>query len=137
MNRKQIIVITVLGMLTLMLGCMSQPNHPSSHLEEKDIVGTYVEKDGANTWKWVFLDNRIVEFYTNGKKQNADLKWTLKGEIPRVFVQNENGDFTIFELNPDNSITHISTYYNRFVEIDGRKRKERKEESHRTYIKIK
>ena len=83
MNRNQIIVITVLGIATLMLGC--KPNakrvrvevagdHRELTAEEKKLVGTYERKRGANTFRFVFLDNGLMAHYSNGEKDSKDLE---------------------------------------------------------------
>ena len=89
MNWNQIIAITVLGILTLMLGC--KPNateigeiagdpvkpEPVKELspEQKQkalrdsVVGEYVSKEGSPAYRYFFLENGIRESYINWKKR--------------------------------------------------------------------
>ncbi len=124
-NRNQIIAITVLGILTLMLGC--KPNateigeiagdpvkpNPVKELTPEEmqkslrdsVVGEYDYKEGSPAYRILFLENGIRESYRNGEKRN-DAKWSIsKGEL---HVVHDFGEIHIFRINKDKSITEIS-----------------------------
>ncbi len=126
-NRKQIIAITVLGIVALMLGCKPDATEigevagdpvkpkPVRELtaEEKKLVGTYERKSGANTIRLDFLNNGIRKYYFNGERaQNTDLKWSLvENEIHvavLVFPHEDRGYANIYRINPDNSLNNIA-----------------------------
>ena len=120
-NTKQIIAITVLGIAALMLGC--KPNatgigkvagvHRELTFEEKKVVGTYERKDViidihhfmTTLDKNVFLENGIVEFYNNGKKEEDDGKWKI---IDGELHANDGISVGVLRKNKDNSITYIA-----------------------------
>jgi hypothetical protein len=80
-------------------------------LEERDIVGTYEWMSGTNTYRHVFLDNGIQEWYVDGKNQNKDSKWSLvENELHIVYP---NGNVNFWKVNPDNSITLIAYIKNK------------------------
>ena len=74
-------------------------------LEEKELVGTYERYTGSYTSRWVFLDNGIREVYRNGKKGEAEFKWSLVNN--ELHIKSTNNVVYIYRLNPDNSITYI------------------------------
>jgi len=135
MNRKQIIAITVLGIVALMLGC--KPNatgigevagdHRELTLEEKKLVGTYEYKSGAYTYRHVFLDNGIMEYYQNGKKI-GESKWSIVNN--EIHIKYRDGLVFVYRLNPDNSITLIA-------DIRDGKRADIAKQLQNTFIKIK
>ena len=83
-------------------------------LEEKDIVGTYEWKWGAKTSRWFFLDNGIMETYSNGKKGEAEYKWSLVHNEIHTKQLLEGGCYgaytLIYKINPDNSITFVGDF---------------------------
>ena len=128
MNRKQIIAITVLGIAALMLGCKPKPTPAEPKpISEKDIVGTYEYKDGANTFRHVFLDNGMMVGYLSGEKVNIDYKWSIVDN--EIHVENPNFKVTVWRLNPDNSITFL-------VDISDGKRTDIPKERQFTFKKI-
>ena len=103
-NRKQIIIISVLGMLTLMLGCKPKPRELT--LEEKKIVGTYehTANDGS-ICRYVFLDIGMNERYNNGIKEPQNYKWSIVDK--ELHLDYDRGYANIYRINPDNSLTYI------------------------------
>ena len=111
------LIVLVLGLLAV--GCATlTPEQKKLEALRDSVVGEYEwkSKDG-NTYKKVFLDNGIEEYYINGKKQ-WELKWSI-------------GGFTkIYRINTDKSITMIAN-------IVSGKREDRPKEFQNTYKKIK
>ena len=99
--------------------------------EEKKVVGTYeVElKKFGETHRFVLLDNSTVEYYLNGKKEEAEHKWSIVDK--EVHIERENRAVSVFSINKDESITGIAT-----IDEDG-KRKEILKEHQYTRKKIK
>ena len=99
--------------------------------EEKKVVGTYeleLKKFGE-TQRYVLLDNSTVEYYLNGKKEEAEHKWSIVDK--EVHIERENRAVSVFSINKDESITGIAT-----IDEDG-KRKEILKEHQYTREKIK
>ena len=100
-------------------------------LEEKKVVGTYeleLKKFGE-THRYVLLDNSTVEYYLDGKKEEAEHKWSIVDK--EVHIERENRAVSVFSINKDESITGIAT-----IDEDG-KRKEILKEHQYTREKIK
>ena len=86
--------------------------------EEKKVIGTYeleLKKFGE-TQRYVLLDNSTVEYYLDGKKEEAEHKWSIVDK--EVHIERENRAVSVFSINKDESITGIAT-----IDEDG-KRKE-------------
>ena len=97
-------------------------------LEEKDIVGTYEYKEVIHSYGYVFLDNGIMEYYANGKKDIKDYKWSIVGnEVHRILT---DSNVMVYRINPDNSLTAISS-------IVGGKRGDLQSAAQVTFKKIK
>ena len=99
--------------------------------EEKKVVGVYeleLKKFGE-TQRYVLLDNSTVEYYLNGKKEEAEHKWSIVDK--EVHIERENRAVSVFSINKDESITGIAT-----IDEDG-KRKEILKEHQYTRGKIK
>ena len=95
------------------------------------VVGTYeleLKKFGE-TQRYVLLDNSTVEYYLNGKKEEAKHKWSIVDK--EVHIERENRAVSVFSINKDESITGIAT-----IDEDG-KRKEILKEHQYTRKKIK
>ena len=135
MNRKQIIAITVLGIVALLLGCKPDATgigevagdptvkpKPVRELtaEEKKLAGTYERKSLA-IYRYVYLEN--------GKKQEEDRKWSIVDNELRI-QHNVQGEHLYFRMDPDNSITQIA-----YSTVD--KRTDLIKERQHTYEKIK
>ncbi len=140
-NRNQIIAITVLGIVTLMLGCKPnatgigevagdptvkpKPNPVKPKpvrvltIEEKKIVGTYEHKRGADTFRYVLLKDgqawlKVWERYRarSSMPTEGNFKWSLVEN--EMHFKHPNNVVYIYKINPDNSITHIA-----YIEKDG------------------
>ena len=99
--------------------------------EEEKVAGTYeleLKKFGE-TQRYVLLDNSTVEYYLNGKKEEAEHKWSIVDK--EVHIERENRAVSVFSINKDESITGIAT-----IDEDG-KRKEILKEHQYTREKIK
>ena len=99
--------------------------------EEKEVVGTYeleLKKFGE-THRYVLLDNSIVEYYLDGKKEEEEHKWSIVDK--EVHIERENRAVSVFSINKDESITGIAT-----IDEDG-KREEIPKERQYTREKIK
>jgi len=150
-NRKQIIIISVLGLLALMLGYRTGPLFKSTGeraeaggpiasiklpLEEKDIIGTYDALRWHNNsgspirqhvpYRMVFLDKGVWEYHMQVGDQK-DLKWSIVDNEVHI-VWNWQLVY-VFKIYPDNSITHIA-------DIRDGKRTDRAEGTQPTYKKI-
>ena len=99
--------------------------------EEKKVIGTYeleLKKFGE-TQRYVLLDNSTVEYYLNGKKEEAEHKWSIVDK--EVHIERENRAVSVFSINKDESITGIAT-----IDEDGKRKEILKEHQH-TREKIK
>ena len=93
---------------------------------EESVLGEYEHKDDGTTYKFVFLDNGIQEYYVNGKKL-VEAEWSIvKGEIQ---FKDDSGVIYVWRINKDKSITLIA-------DIEDGKRTDRSEDGY-TYKKIK
>ena len=140
----RILTLMILGLLVV--GCGEVENGAYKHrpkqvtaakpvneltAEEKKVVGTYeleLKKFGE-THRYVLLDNSTVEYYLNGKKEEAEHKWSIVDK--EVHIERENRAVSVFSINKDESITGIAT-----IDEDG-KRKEILKEHQYTRKKIK
>jgi hypothetical protein len=99
--------------------------------EEKKVVGAYeleLKKFGE-THRYVLLDNSTVEYYLDGKKEEAEHKWSIVDK--EVHIERENSAVSVFSINKDESITGIAT-----IDEDGKRKEILKEHQH-TREKIK
>ena len=64
---------------------------------KEESFDTVLETMRVFTYKDVFLENGIREHYINGKKEEADFKWSIV-----------DGKIHIHRINPDKSITAIA-----------------------------
>jgi len=98
--------------------------------EEKKVVGTYEAKRVGDTYRVVLLENGVFKDYRNGKKREAESKWSISkdGEIHREY---KDRNIVVFSINKDESITGIA-----FIDKEG-KRKEAPKDIQLTFKKIK
>ena len=97
-------ITLIIGLMVV--GCGKQSPDKELTAEEK-VLGTYeyIIEDGT-TVKVVLLENSIVEFYYNGKKEEYDGKWKIiNGEI---HVNHVGGLRRVYKINKDRSITWIA-----------------------------
>ena len=122
MSLKHMKSLIVLAVGLLAVGCgKPEPSlssfkaEPSTHQgrklsqEEEKVVGTYeleLKKFGE-TQRYVLLDNSKVEYYLNGKKEEAEHKWSKVDK--EVHIERENKAVSVFSINKDESITGIAT----------------------------
>jgi len=110
----------------------STTTKPSKELTLKEkVVGSYeleLKKFGE-IHRYVLLDNSKVEYYLDGKKEEAEHKWSIVDK--EVHIERENRAVSVFSINKDESITGIAT-----IDEDG-KRKEILKEHQYTRKKIK
>jgi hypothetical protein len=121
MNRKQIIAITVLGIVALMLGCKpnatgigevaGDPDKPRT-ISKKDVIGAYEYRwrlssaGGWESYRHVLLENGIYEMHKDGKKQ-AEYKWSIvNGEI--LHIEAAKTVTWVLRISYDGSITRIA-----------------------------
>ena len=147
----KVLITVVIGLLVVGCGKNEQPKEKADNetapknddknstaakpvkeltLREK-VVGIYeleLKKFGE-TQRYVLLDNSKVEYYLNGKKEEAEHKWSIVDE--EVHIERENRAVSVFSINKDESITGIAT-----IDEDG-KRKEILKEHQYTREKIK
>ena len=97
--------------------------------EEKKIVGTYERKSGANTFRYVLLDNRQAEDYSNEHKSVDNSIWSIVGQKVHIEATQERF-IAVFSINADGNLNSIANI------IDGIRRDFTKEQQ-TTYKKIK
>ena len=113
----------LLILITIMLVGCATPLTP----EEQKVVGSYEAKVFGKTLKWVFLDNGIVERYSDGKKQR-EFKWSIvDGELHIDYGFRETH---VWRINKDKSMTVIA-------EIADGKRTDIPKEDQRTFKRLK
>ena len=96
-------------------------------LEEK-IVGEYEITIAGTRLGFAFLESGVLQFYTNGKKDESEANWKIVDEeIHRIYP---DGSMAVYRINKDRSITIIS-------EIYGGKRTDRSNSRQYTYKRIK
>ena len=80
--------------------------------EEEKVVGVYARKNRAGgTYKRVFLDNNVVEFYIDNKKQTGapDGKWEIvDGELHIEGWPKFQGARAVARINNDDSFTFVA-----------------------------
>ena len=119
-----------------------EPDPPlPREIEIRDsMIGEYESIYNGNTYKRVFLDNGINEYYVNGKKGIRESKWSIvDGEIhfKKIIGSQMMGNslslhetYLVWRINTDKSITD-------FAFIIGGKRTDFPKEAQKTYKKIK
>ena len=120
---QRILIVLVVGLLAvgcatmkdigvqLGIGQSNTPEQKQKHLRDS-VVGEYEHKhDNGTTYKNVYLDNGIREWYENGKKQ-GEHKWLIvDGEIHAAIgseLAAAHGVILVFSINKDKSITLIA-----------------------------
>ena len=94
--------------------------------EEDKVVGTYEHKKGGYTFKWVFLENGIIETTAFAKTDGGT--WKMVGN--EVHVAEEGKSMAVFKIEPNGDLTMIA-------EIIRTKRKDIPKEDQMTLKKIK
>ena len=74
--------------------------------EEEKVVGEYELKLDGDSYKWVFLDNGVLEWYKNGKKIEVEYKWKIVGK--EIHLDSPFGYKSVYRINKDRSITYIA-----------------------------
>ena len=88
------LIVLVLGLLAV--GCLT-PEQKQKALRDS-VVGEYERKPNGDTYKDVYLENGIAEWYVNGKKQ-VEGKWSIaNGEI---HVKYDSGEVYVCRINPE------------------------------------
>ena len=67
----KVLISILMGLL--LLGCgkgnqtanESPKETPIKEITKEDVVGTYEFNNGENTYRYIFLENGVVKFYTN------------------------------------------------------------------------
>ena len=122
---KNIILLIAVMVLS---ACATAPTVP---LTMKSVAGTYERKESGQTYKSIFLESGVYQWYFNGKKQEVEGKWKIvDGEI-HITHSHSSGKKLVFRINKDRSITIISG-----ITKDG-KRVEAPKEEQKTAKKIK
>ena len=94
--------------------------------EEDKVVGTYEHKKGGYTFKWVFLENGIIETTAFAKTDGGT--WKMVGN--EVHVAEEGKSIAVFKIEPNGDLTAIA-------EIIRTKREDLPKEDQMTLKKIK
>ena len=127
------LIVLVVGLLAV--GCETPMPEEKKALEQKpkslrdSVVGEYeLKTENGNTYKYIYLDNGIREYYINGKKQ-IELKWSISnGEL---HLKWNTVLIHVFRINPDKSITYIAEIFKDVKRTDWLK------DEQTTYKKIK
>ena len=134
-NRKQIIAITVLGIVALMLGCKPnakveqevagdptiepkpdpielKPNPIKELTSEEKVVGTYEAKKEEATVKLVLLENGKSEHWVNGEKK-GEATWKLVEKEVHVLGRKrlffgDGEDARVYKIEPNGDLTWIA-----------------------------
>ena len=118
------LIVLVVGLLAV--GCEKKLT-PEQKLRDS-VLGEYEHKfENGFTYKLVFLDNGIREFYLNGEKTNEG-KWSVVKE--EIHVKGASGLIEVYRINKDKSITPIAEI------LDG-KRTDYSKEYQSTFKKLK
>ena len=72
---------------------------------EEKVAGTYEGKEGEDTIKFVLLENGILEFYRNGKKDEEEGKWSIVDR--ELHIVDKDGEIFVLRINKDESITWV------------------------------
>ena len=121
------LLVLIIGLAVV--GC--ETTAPQELTLNEQVIGTYelkLKKLGE-THRYVLLDNSIVEYYLDGKKEEEEHKWSIVDE--EVHIERENRAVSVFSINKDESITGIAR-----IDEDG-KREEIPKERQYTRKKIK
>ena len=127
----RILTIIILGLLVVGCGTPAENTtkaKPAKELTlEEKVVGEYESIYKGKTYKRIFQENGIVEWYVNGRKRAEYKLEIVNGEIRAAFGS-EYKD--IYRINADRSITHIAY-------IDNGEREDFPKEEQTTAKKIK
>jgi hypothetical protein len=96
--------------------------------KKKSVVGEYERKEeDGTTYKQVYLENGVSEYYFNGKIQGVH-RWSIVNR--EMHVKNSSRVIRIYRINTDKSITMIA-------DILGGERTDYSKVSQSTYKKTK
>jgi len=119
------LIILIVGLLAV--GCEKPVRELTE--EENQIIGEYEFKDeDGYTYKYVFLENGVREWYKMCKKAR-EAKWSIVNK--EIHVDDDFGEIYVYRINKDKSITYIATI------SFGTHRTDLPKEKQITYIKIK
>ena len=114
-------------MMLMVVGCATLT--PEQKALRDSVVGEYKDVD---TFRFVFLDNGIVEIYEPGDDgfnwKLGEPKWKIVNK--RIHIINNSGIIMVYRINKDGSITLIA-------DIEDGKRTDYPKEMQLTFIKIK
>ena len=91
-------IVLIIGLLAM--GC--------GKTEEDKVVGTYEHKKGGYTFKWVFLENGIIETTAFAKTDGGT--WKMVGN--EVHVAEEGKSIAVFKIEPNGDLTVIADIFN-------------------------
>jgi hypothetical protein len=92
------------------------------------VIGEYEFKLDGNTYKKVYLENGVFEWYANGIEQVTERKWSIVDG--QLHVKTDSGEIVVHRINAGKSITRIAKI------VDGN-RTDYPKEDQRTWKKIK
>ena len=119
-------ITLIIGLLVV--GCGKTEQTKELSLRDS-VVGEYKDVD---TFRFVFLDNGIVEIYEPGDDgfnwKLGEPKWKIVNK--RIHIINNSGIIMVYRINKDGSITLIA-------DIEDGKRTDYPKEMQLTFIKIK
>ena len=112
MKTKLTLFIAVLATALFAVGCNTiSLLERDLTLEEKKVVGTYLQMDGTTKLTLVLLSNGVSKSYVNNKKDSV-ATWSMRQN--EIFIKYYNFGATglgithaIHRLNPDESLTLV------------------------------
>ena len=119
------LIVLIAGLLAV--GCATLTPEEKQKDFRISVIGIYEHTGRNNTFKWVFLENGIAEYYRNGK-QGGEFKWAIVGG--EKHVDGGVAGIEVYRINKERSIAQIAY-------ISDGKRTDFSKEDQLTYKKIK
>ena len=96
-------------------------------LKPEDVIGSYEAGFGDITFRFVLLENGVVENYFNGMKEPEDAKWKIQGAEVHIEKGKPDGTIIVNKIEPNGDLTVFARIRNG----------KREDFQNRTYKKIK
>ena len=103
------------------------PVNVGKELKPEDVIGSYEAGFGNITFRFVLLENGVVENYFNGMKEPEDAKWKIQGAEVHIEKGKPDGTIIVNKIEPNGDLTVFARIRNG----------KREDFQNRTYKKIK